>query len=365
MTPASPPPPLARPPSPTPPSFKRICLFSDGSWNTPESESPTNISLLARSILPHGPSGIHQIVLYDQGVGTEGDFIDRALGGAIGAGIDLNIQQLYTFLVLNYDHGDEIYLFGFSRGSYTVRSLAGMIHRAGLLRPQYMGHIQEAYQLYRSNAEADCKVAAAFRQQRCVRRVPIKLVACFDTVGALGIPKYVPFPVSMFRNHAKYRFHDTTLSEYIENAIHIVSVDEELVPFQPTLMSANEKVGAKQLTQVYMAGRHGGVGGGNLREEPLARNALKFLLDEMERRGLKLDVDGGTLPKQFVTNHLPAGRPKRTSLFGLIGLSMGYQDRKIASADELHPTVKGMYIEMPSWRPGSLRQFKKYLDASD
>lgn len=310
-----------------------------------------------------GPSGVPQIVYYDEGVGTEGDQLDKITGGAMGDGIDLNIKQLYTFLVMNYIEGDEIYMFGFSRGAYTVRSLAGMMYEAGLLYRDKLDFVKEAYQLYRENVNVDSKRAQTFRAKHA-RRVPIKLLTCFDTVGALGIPDYVPFPFSLAKNHGQYAFHDQTLNECIENAIHVLSIDEELVPFEPTLMSASPKVGYKQLTQVYMAGRHGGIGGGNLRDEPLARNALKFVLEEMERRGLKLDVDDSGLPKEYRTDFMPGDRAPRLSMFGMVGLTMGLRSRVIESADMLHPTVPEMYRNLQQWRPGSLKPFKEQLISS-
>lgn len=342
---------------------KRLCVFSDGSWNSPELECLTNVSLLAQSVQYSGPSGVPQIVFYDQGVGTEGNAVDKIQGGAMGTGIDLNIQQLYTFLVMNYNEGDEIYMFGFSRGSYTVRSLAGMIYESGLLYRNRLDYVKEAYDLYRENVDVESERAQKFRAQYG-RRVPIKLLACFDTVGALGIPNYVPFPFSLMKNTGQYKFHNTTLSELIENAIHIVSIDEELVPFEPTLMSANPKIGEKQLTQVYFAGRHGGVGGGNARDEPLARNALRFMLEEMQKRGLKLDVDVSGLPDSYRTDVIPAGRASRLSLFGIVGMTMGLRSRKIASADMLHETVLEMYRKHESWRPASLEAFKEELNGN-
>ena len=111
---------------------KRLVVCCDGTWNTPEMESPTNVVRLARNLLPRGRDGLPQLLHYDKGVGTGGR-IDRIVGGALGKGLDTNIREAYEFIASNYVEGDEIYLFGFSRGAYTVRSLAGMIGYAGLL----------------------------------------------------------------------------------------------------------------------------------------------------------------------------------------------------------------------------------------
>eukprot|EP00178_Gracilaria_changii_P013035 TRINITY_DN366_c0_g1_i1.p1 TRINITY_DN366_c0_g1~~TRINITY_DN366_c0_g1_i1.p1 ORF type:complete len:294 (+),score=63.87 TRINITY_DN366_c0_g1_i1:518-1399(+) len=280
-------------------------------------------------------------------------------GGAMGVGIDMNIKQLYTFIMLNYVEGDEIYLFGFSRGAYTVRSVAGMMYETGLLYRNKLDFVTEAYELYRDNKDVESDAAVKFRAEHG-RRVPIKALVCFDTVGSLGIPAYAPFPFSLFSDAWRYAFHDTTLSELIENAIHVVSIDEEMVPFEPTLMTANPKRGDSQLTQVYMPGRHGGVGGGSKNNEPLARNALKFVVDEMKRRGLGLDVDARMVPDEYCVDCVPSKRPSRFSLFGLVGFTMGMRSRKIESFECLHEVVPRMYRSLP-WRPGALEPFKDKL----
>lgn len=168
-------------------------------------------------------NGVEQVVFYDAGVGTDGGGLDKVLGGGFGAGIDKNIIQLYTFLAMNYEEGDEIYMIGFSRGAYTVRSLAGMINDSGLVRRKNIQYIQEAYDLYRKDVPRDAPECVKFREAHG-KNVPITLLACFDTVGSLGIPSDGPLGMLTESN---YQFHNTTLGVLIENAIHMVSIDEE------------------------------------------------------------------------------------------------------------------------------------------
>src|SRR5689334_8190618 len=102
---------------------KRFIICADGTWNEPEQTdlglpSPTNVSKLAAAVLPYSQNGIPQITLYHTGVGKRGGIGDHFLGGALGAGLSQNIIDLYLFLVLNYHPGDELFLFGFSRGAY-------------------------------------------------------------------------------------------------------------------------------------------------------------------------------------------------------------------------------------------------------
>jgi len=111
--------------------MKNIIICSDGTWQSPESGTATHVLRLAEGIAPEDVSGHKQVVFYDWGVGSEGD---KFSGGITGKGIDKNIQDCYRFVVHNYEPGDGLYLFGFSRGAYTVRSLAGLIRNCGILR---------------------------------------------------------------------------------------------------------------------------------------------------------------------------------------------------------------------------------------
>jgi hypothetical protein len=100
--------------------MKKIIICADGTWQSPESDSVTHILRIARGIAPEDADGNKQIVFYDWGVGSSSDTLT---GGITGKGIDKNILDCYRFLVHNYNAGDQLYLFGFSRGAYTVRSL--------------------------------------------------------------------------------------------------------------------------------------------------------------------------------------------------------------------------------------------------
>ncbi len=119
--------------------MRRLVICADGTWNSPDQEldgydlrKPSNVVKLSRAVKPIGDDGTSQIVFYDTGVGTQ-DFVDKLVGGATGVGLSQNIIQAYRFLVNNFHSSDQIFLFGFSRGAYTVRSLSGLIDRIGLL----------------------------------------------------------------------------------------------------------------------------------------------------------------------------------------------------------------------------------------
>src|SRR5438552_1915600 len=131
--------------------MKRIVICGDGTWNErdqldkeSQKRHPTNVTKVARAIRPRGSGGIDQIVYYHEGVGTSGG-LHKFTGGAFGSGIELNIRQMYRFIVYNYEPNDEIYFFGFSRGAFTVRTLAGFMQKVGLIQKDDDYYVPEIY----------------------------------------------------------------------------------------------------------------------------------------------------------------------------------------------------------------------------
>lgn len=280
-------------------------------------------------------------------------------GGALGAGLDRNIQDLYTFLSLNYNDGDEVLLFGYSRGAYTVRSLVGMINHAGLVRRGHIDYIKEAYELYRSDGKADSDVCNAFREAHG-DRINITCLVCFDTVGSLGVPQTARWPLSMFSNPERYRFHDTTLSNIVENAIHVLSIDEDRRGFEPTRMKPCEQRGEAQVTQKYLPGYHSGVGGGSPHEKPLSENSLWFVIGEIERRGIKIAFDASRSKEMLVTVE-PRPSPSVLSTYTVTKVLSGKFIRPVESLDELHESIVQRFCQVKSWRPPALKNFEKEI----
>ena len=135
--------------------MKRIVLGADGTWNVRDqvdkasnTRRPTNVTKVARAVRPRASNGTDQAVFYHEGVGTAGG-LDRYTGGAFGEGIEANIRELYRFLVYNYEPGDELYFFGFSRGAFTVRTLAGFMNKVGLVQKDDDYYVPELYACYR------------------------------------------------------------------------------------------------------------------------------------------------------------------------------------------------------------------------
>ncbi|WP_166266690.1 DUF2235 domain-containing protein [Marinobacter caseinilyticus] len=259
--------------------MKRIAIFSDGTWNDPENSHPTNVIHMARAVRPQAPDGTEQVAFYDWGVGTDRK---RIAGGISGAGIDKNIMDCYRFLVHNYEAGDPLFFFGFSRGSYTVRSLAGFIRNCGLIKREHAERIPEAFQLYRKRTRAsspDEQMPILFRSQFAVANItPIEFVGVWDTVGALGIP--VPFWGTL--GEREFLFHDTEPSKIVQHARHAVSIDENRKDFEPTLWDLKPGL---DLKQVWFAGVHSDVGGG-YRHNGLSTVALDWMIREASAAGL-------------------------------------------------------------------------------
>ncbi|HEY4306965.1 MAG TPA: DUF2235 domain-containing protein [Gemmatimonadaceae bacterium] len=266
--------------------MRRLVVCADGTWNKPEEDdhgvpAPTNVVKMQRAIKAVDSQGTSQIVYYHSGVGT-GDTIDQFLGGAFGEGIDRNILECYEFLVNNYHPGDQIYLFGFSRGAYTVRSLAGLIRNSGIVQQKFAGMAKEAFSMYRDRDPAkhpNSELGRTFRASFS-REVDVDTVGVWDTVGALGVP------LGLFDrlNHTRFAFHDVSLSAHIKNAFHALAIDERRGPFVPTLW-AQPREDAEQsrnwLEQAWFAGVHSNVGGGYA-EAGLSDIALRWMVQRVK-----------------------------------------------------------------------------------
>jgi uncharacterized protein (DUF2235 family) len=210
-------------------SGKRLIVCCDGTWNDADSAGEfTNVVRMARAILPtdvRAGGEVPQIVYYQSGVGTGADLVQRVLGGSVGLGLSRNVRDAYGFVAANYCPRDEIFLFGFSRGAYTARSVAGLIGYAGLLQKTDMDDFVVAWEGYRlKNQPGQPDVLMHFPLRH--RDVPIKCIGVWDTVGELGIPGHLDEIFTQF-----YQFHDTTLGPHVENAFHALALDER----RPTL----------------------------------------------------------------------------------------------------------------------------------
>ncbi len=281
-------------------TLRRLVVCCDGTWNRSDAKNITNVEKIARTIQtdPAASHGIAQLVEYVSGVGV-GYTIDRILGGWLGAGVFANVRAGYRFLALNYEAGDEIFLFGFSRGAYTARSIAGMIGTIGLLtrRALVLGFLHEALERYKSRPEipkdSAYQTSQAFREACCHQDAPITFLGVYDTVGALGVPTVL---------RTDHQFHDIKLGRAVRIARQALAIDEHRRTFAPCLWSipddAPDTVGVTgpdgssasvaRVKQVWFQGVHSDVGGG-YGQSGLSDTTLLWMTEQAAQAGLVFD----------------------------------------------------------------------------
>lgn len=358
--------------------FKRIVLCSDGTWNTPDQKDdgkvrPSNVVKMALAAALEDDKGVKQIVFYDKGVGT--GWFDQLLGGAFGWGLSKNIEDAYRFLIDYYEPGDEIYLFGFSRGAYTARSTAGLIRNCGILKKEYAHKFSEAYALYRrrdDESHPNENEAQLFRKtyahpQEVLR---IKFIGVWDTVGALGIP------LSGFRFFNKrWEFHDVKLSSWVENAYQALAIDEKRKPFMPAIWEADKDdiVKKKQkLEQVWFAGVHTNIGGGYA-DTGLSDITFLWMKEKAEACGLAfkkdyLEQEDDKGHKIINPNPYGAIRDSRTGFYKLIRaydrpIGRGKNSDQFASEESVHQSAieRMQHARDPVYKSENLVTYLKTL----
>ncbi|MGH3977455.1 MAG: DUF2235 domain-containing protein [Pseudonocardiaceae bacterium] len=266
--------------------MRHLIVCCDGTWNTPQQGSVTNVARLHDALAETAEDGVEQVPYYLPGVGTVGGLLNGLLGGAFGVGLAGKVTDAYHWLTTTYRSGDRIALFGFSRGAYTVRSLAGMIATCGLLDTDGLDdkgihrRIDHVYRnRYRPGHDADpgWRDGLAFRYDPDdAEGIPVHFIGVWETVGSLGIPDNLGW-LNLLDSPRRYTFHDVTLNPRIRHARHAVAMDERGGPFSPTLWS--EPAPGQDVKQVWFPGSHLDVGGGN-RERGLSDRALQWMIDE-------------------------------------------------------------------------------------
>jgi len=261
---------------------KNIVVFSDGTGQVGGAGYDTNVYRLFKMALDRSPD---QVAFYDRGLGTG----FRYLGAATGLGISRNILECYRFIFENYQSKDKLYLFGFSRGAFTVRSLSGFLNLFGILPSSRPELIAEAYSIYEiDNVDARQKRVEDFKRRHHVMRCPIEVIGVWDTVGALGLP----VPSLQAINPFKSKFHNTQMASNVKHGFHALSIDDERKTFHPTLWNERLKNTDQTIEQVWFRGVHTDVGGG-YRQRGLSDVTLRWMLDRVLPLGLKLYENHG------------------------------------------------------------------------
>jgi uncharacterized protein (DUF2235 family) len=292
---------------------RRIVILCDGTGNTPRSAddpAATNVWKIHRALIEDET----QSIWYDPGVGTGTSRPARmaaslerwagrlwlaplaaALGlagrlrtvweGLTGTGIGENIIEGYGEIVRQYRPGDRIYIFGFSRGAYTARAIAGAIRTCGLLKPSNLRYVPALMSLYR--ARLGRGVSVPIPDEFVYRPVPIELLGVFDTVASLGAPLWGWwFNPRGTRNRAL----NTSPMPNCRHVYHALAMDERRATFFPTLFwhpGGSRSGWTETLEQVWFRGAHADVGGG-YSETGLSDITLGWMLEKAERHGLTL-----------------------------------------------------------------------------
>nr|XP_036584755.1 peptidoglycan binding domain containing protein [Colletotrichum truncatum]KAF6794405.1 peptidoglycan binding domain containing protein [Colletotrichum truncatum] len=314
-------------------SPKRLIVCCDGTWMDSETgyvkprfwkpkgqlQIPSNVTRISRCFRRKCTDGRVQVIEYESGVGTGSNTLDALTGGAFGLGLSERVRQVYSFLCANYCDGDEIILIGFSRGAYTVRSVAGMIADLGLLTREGVEHFYPIFKDMENwmndeyidefpSMPFDNKpkgVDAAYEYKARLEKlgmtrvrqneghgdiIKVKAVAVWDTVGSLGIPQIAWLnKLGIYASNEEYRFWDTSLSDRVEHAFQALALDETRYSFQPAVW---ERLDANRLStdlrQVWFPGNHSNCGGG-WNDQGMANITLAWMMDQLASIGVEFN----------------------------------------------------------------------------
>ncbi len=322
---------------------KNIVLCLDGTGNQLKATANTNVVRLFQMLDLEDPS--QQVAFYDPGVGTSPapharSWVSRKwtklLGLALGHGIKQNVADAYTFLMANYVPGDQVFLFGFSRGSYTARGVAGITYRAGLMRPGQEHLVKElvgAYAKGDSWSDDDWDRIDEFAKTFSVRHgrslaLPIHFVGLWDSVKALGVLRWDPkWPYTRQLPNAR-------------TIRHAVSINENRRPYAEYLAEPKKP---DRLSESWFAGVHSDVGGAFADDMRLGRITLKWMLDGALEAGLLLRP-GAYARECTVTRDDATGQIHR---MGRVWAVLTYRTRPIPAGARVHASVSDRGIEDP------------------
>lgn len=352
--------------------YRNLIVCSDGTGNAGGRSRPTNVWRIFNLIERRG-ARVEQIAYYDDGVGTEDVKPLKLLGGAVGYGFTRNLIDLYSFLALNYRPGDRIFLFGFSRGAFTVRTLASLIVSCGLIeRKHFLAERQprkmvkkvvNAYRSVQAGRDVDLDVELAAikdpeSRQEIDRQVnvPIHFVGVFDTVDAVGVPfdgvqDFVNGITKLVFRRKLYGFGDQKLDPLVKHGCQALSIDDERQTFHPNVWDDRDGI-----EQVWFAGAHSNVGGGYPRDG-MALVSLEWMMEKASEEGLffsphalqgRVEDSFGTPLDQGVRSEYAAVAREITKadvdakLYNPrkgLGVFYRYAPRKIPDGSKLHVSV--------------------------
>jgi uncharacterized protein (DUF2235 family) len=339
---------------------KNIVICLDGTGNQLKARGSTNVVRMFEMLDLSDTA--RQIAYYDPGVGTlsaQGAWtptaraVSRIAGLAIGAGMRQNLAEVYKYLMTAWEPGDHLYVFGFSRGAYTARALAGMLYRVGLLRPGSENLVQYAVSVYARNRGKDAdlsadegwkridRFSAAFsRTVNQTRAVPITFMGIWDTVKAAGI---------MGRDLS------WAYTRQLPNAStvwHAVSIDEKRRPYREYLVEPRD--GKTVLRQTWFAGVHSDIGGTFEDDPRLADISLKWIADGAMAAGLLLKPRAYRRQCTLTPDHAAGTIHRMGRIWGLAA----YRTRRVPGDARVHASVRARIEHDPRYRrrlPGAVQ----------
>ncbi len=375
-----------------------IAIFCDGTWNSATISLPTHVHELYQACAKTDEQHTH----YFPGVGTGlgkstwlGKRVDKLAGGLFGWGLNTNIRAAYKWLCEHYTPGDKILIFGFSRGAYTARSLAGMIRKCGILADPSDENVRDAFRLYRKAGPENApdephiwaerrrispkfatsahdvmeRLAAGDAGENEPFLVRISYLGVWDTVGALGIPPSVLGAVAVWMN-TRHEFHDTRLTSLVEAARHAVALDERRIFFEPALwdnleasldhpgLNNGDRSPDRPYQQVWFVGDHALVGG-SAKTRALTEISLDWMWEGAANTGLKLK-DGRKIPDFPIQPDVDTTEIYDTHFFYKLMKKLDWRAGPGHDID-LHPSVRVRLDKLKTYRPRSLRNLMRDL----
>jgi len=260
----------------------------------------------------------------------------RAPDVLMGRGINRQIKRAYGYLASRYRPGDKIYLIGYSRGGYAVRSLAGVLESVGLLKPEAatVRNVRQAYRLYRSKLPED--TTKAFRDAYCHEILEIEMIGVWDTVKALG----VRLPVLWRFSAPNHEFHNHRLGKSVKHGFHAIALDETRQVFEPVMWDSNG-FGDTRVIQMWFRGTHGDIGGmlgGFMPARLLSNIPLIWMLEQIEACGINLPENW----RMRYPTKVSAPSVGTWKGWGKLFLIRGKREAGRDSSERLHPSALEM-----------------------
>lgn len=312
-------------------------IILDGTMSTLTPGEETNAGLAYRLLAERG--GADLSVYYEAGI--QWQTWRHAWDVIVGKGINRQIQRAYGYLASRYRPGDRIFLLGYSRGAFAVRSLAGIIDQVGLLKPGAATerNVQTCYRHYRAGAVSEA--AQAFSRAYCHEDVAVEMIGAFDTVKALGIR----LPLVWMLTEREHKFHNLHLAGCVKAGFHALAYEETREAYLPLLWTSDDDWPGR-LEQVWFAGSHGDVGGqlgGEATARGLSNIPLVWMLTQAEACGLDL-------PEGWRARFPTDAQAPSIGTWQGVGKLFLLRKRRVVGADRserLHETAVARGLRMP------------------